>query len=60
MENVKSKENEKAKKINPTEEKGNYVIQIIADGKVLKQVIALGSTVNIISIGEQPMAAEIR
>ena len=48
------------KQINPFKDKGNYVIQVINEGEILKQVIALNSTVNIIYLGEQAVAAEIK
>lgn len=52
--------NESEKQVNPSKYKGNYVIQIINEGQILKQVIALNSTVNIIYLGDQAVAAEIK
>ena len=51
---------EAEKQINPAKDKGNYIIQIIHDGQILKQNIALNSTVNIIYVGQQSLAAEIK
>ena len=54
MENKKIAE---PKQINPQKDKGNYIIQIVADGKVIKEVIAIGATVNIVDIGNNSLAA---
>ena len=51
---------EESKQINPQKDKGNYIIQIVANGKVMKEVIAIGSTINIVNIGNQSLAAVIK
>lgn len=53
-------EEEQPKIINPSTDKDNYLIQVISDGRVMKEVIALNSTVNVIHIGEQAVAADIK
>lgn len=60
--NVKAEEKkqEVEKQINPAKDKGNYVVQIMNDGQILKQVMALNSTVNIVYVGQQALAAEIK
>jgi hypothetical protein len=59
-ENKIEKEIEQKEPINPFENKSNYLIQIIVDGQVIKQVMALNATVNVIHIGEQSVAADIK
>lgn len=51
---------EETKQINPSTDKDNYVIQIVVDGKVIKEVIALNATVKVLCIGDQSLAADIR
>lgn len=46
--------------INPSTDKGNYLIQVITDGNVIKNVVALGSTVNIINLADSPAAFDVR
>jgi hypothetical protein len=46
--------------INPTTDKGNYLIQIISDGRAIKEVAALNATINIISLGDTPAAFDLR
>lgn len=46
--------------VNPGIDKSNYLVQIISDGNVIKEVIAINSTVNIIHIGNQSVAADIK
>lgn len=53
-------ENKKAVEINPCKDKGNYIVQIVVDGKVIKEMIALGAIVNIVNIGNQSLAAVIK
>lgn len=62
MENKKIEENaqEQLKKVNPSTDKGNYLVQIIDDDKVIRTVIALNSTINITSIGDQALTADIK
>ncbi|SMC26825.1 hypothetical protein SAMN02745134_02960 [Clostridium acidisoli DSM 12555] len=48
------------KQINPATDKSNYLVQIISDGNVIKEVIGINSTVNIIHIGEQSVAADLK
>jgi len=54
---MENKEIAEPKQINPQKDKGNYIIQIVADGKVIKEVIAIGATVNIVDIGNNSLAA---
>lgn len=53
-------EEKQPKTINPNTDKSNYLIQVVSDGKMIKEIIALNSTVNIIHIGEQSVAADIK
>jgi hypothetical protein len=46
--------------VNPSKDKGNYIIQIINDGEILKQIIALNSTINVIYLNDQAVAADIK
>lgn len=46
--------------INPSTDKGNYLIQVITNGNVIKNVVALGSTVNIINLADNPAAFDVR
>lgn len=48
------------KQIDVGKDKGNYIVQIIGNNQILKQVIALNSTVNIIYLGEQSAVADIK
>lgn len=52
---------EDKKPINPSTDNGHYLIQIISnDGKVVKEVLALNSTIKIVGIGEQSLAAILK
>lgn len=53
---------EEKKIIDPGKNIGNYVIQIVAeDGRtILKQVLALKSTIRIATLEDQSLATEIR
>ncbi|OAA90701.1 hypothetical protein [Clostridium coskatii] len=48
------------KVVDPSKSKGNYLVQVVADGKVIKEVMALNSTVNIINLANQSVAADIK
>ncbi|ADL50565.1 hypothetical protein [Clostridium cellulovorans] len=56
----KSIEQQQEKEINPTVDKDNYLVQVIVDGKVIKEVIALNSTINIVHVGNQSLAADVK
>jgi len=57
---MENKKIEEPKQINPQKDKGNYIVQIVADGKVIKEMIALNSTVNIVCIENQSVVAVIK
>lgn len=57
---VEVEEVSEVKQINPATDKSNYLVQIISDGNVIKEVIGINSTVNIIHIGEQSVAADLK
>lgn len=58
---IKAEEPKEVKSnINPSKDKGNYIIQIMNDGEILKQIIALNSTINIIYLSDQAVAADIK
>lgn len=40
------------KPVNPSTDVGNYMIQIVSEGRVIKSIIASHATVRIIGIGE--------
>jgi len=61
MENTEKKKNiEAAEVINPTTDKGNYLIQIKVDDKIIKETVALNATVNILNLADAPAAFDIR
>ena len=51
---------EETKQLNPSIDKSNYLIQVMANGQVIKEVIALNATLNIVAIGERSLAADIK
>lgn len=51
---------EELKQINPATDKGIYLVQIIDNNQVIKEVIAVNSTVRIIDIGKQGVAAILK
>ena len=57
---MENKKIEETKQVNPFKDKGNYIVQIVADGKVIKEMIALNSTVNIVCIENQSVVAVIK
>lgn len=51
---------EELKQINPATDKGIYLVQIIDNNQVIKEIIAVNSTVRIIDIGKQGVAAILK
>jgi hypothetical protein len=48
------------KSINPSIDKGNYLLQVVTDGQIIKEIIALNSTIRITNIGDAAVAAVIK
>lgn len=48
------------KQVNPSTDKGNYLIRVIDNGQVIKEVLAINSTVEILNLGEQGAAAVLK
>jgi hypothetical protein len=48
------------KTIDPNIDPGNYLVQIKVGDQIIKQVIAMKSTVSIISLGDQSFAADVK
>ena len=44
----------------PTIEKGNYLIQVISEGREIKQVVAIGAAINIIKLAEGGLAIDLK
>jgi hypothetical protein len=57
MENV---EQDIPKTIDPSKDPGNYLVQIKVGEQIIKQVIAMKSTISIVSLGDQSFAADIK
>lgn len=57
---IEAEEVKEVNDVNPGIDKSNYLVQIISDENVIKEVIAINSTVNIIHIGNQSVAADIK
>lgn len=58
--NTDNKVVEELKQINPATDKGIYLVQIIDNDQVIKEIIAVNSTVRIIDIGKQGVAAILK
>jgi hypothetical protein len=56
----KKKDIKAAESINPTTDRGNYLVQIKVDDKVIKETVALSATVNILNLANAPAAFDIR
>lgn len=48
------------KPINPMQDKGNYLIQVVSDGQIIKEILAINSTIQIQALGESSAAAVIK
>jgi hypothetical protein len=46
--------------VNPTQDKGNYLIQIVSDGQIIKEILAINSTIQVQALGESSAAAVIK
>lgn len=51
---------EDSQSVNPFIDKGNYLIQVVDEGQVIKEVLAINSIVKIANIGEQGAAAVLK
>jgi len=57
---MKEIEQDIPKTIDPGKDSGNYLVQIKVGEQIIKQVIAMKSTISIISLGDQSFAADIK
>lgn len=44
----------------PTIEKGNYLIQVISEGREIRQVVVIGAEINIIKLAEGGLAIDLK
>lgn len=51
---------EKKEEKEPTLERGNYIVEIISEGKVIKRVAAANSEINIVKLADGGLAVDLK
>lgn len=51
---------EKKEEKKPTLERGNYIVEIISEGKVIKRVAAANSEINIVKLADGGLAVDLK
>lgn len=57
---VEPTEVEEIKEDKPTLEKGNYVVEVISEGKVIKKLAVANSEINITKLAEGGMTVDLK
>lgn len=60
VDNKNTKPIKSEKKDKPTLEKGNYVIEVVSEGQVIKKLAVANSEVNILKLADGGLAIELR